>query len=144
MGQSKIGFVGKVKKEVLKNWDLKSDEVYYAEIDLEMLYKIIPQIKRFVALSEFPLITRDVSIVVKQEVSFAQIETLAREIGTMHLIAINFLEQYLGEKISAGYKGLVFSLLYQSSERTLTEAEIAPVHEKILQKLSQDLGAIIR
>ncbi|MCB9771535.1 MAG: phenylalanine--tRNA ligase subunit beta [Candidatus Omnitrophica bacterium] len=142
--KEKIGFLGKVSKDILKNWDLKSDDVYYAEIDLEKFYKLKPQIKRFVSLTDFPSITRDVSIAVKQDVSFGQIESLAREIGSTHLIAINFIEQYLGEKIAAGQKGLVFSLLYQSSQRTLTEAEIAPIHEKILQRLSQDFGAVIR
>ena len=142
--KQKIGFLGKVDKDVLKNWDLKSDDVYYAEIDLEKIYKMKPQAKHFVALSDFPSIARDVSIAVKQDINFSQIETLVREIGTAHLVAINFIEQYLGDKIAVGQKGLVFSLLYQSPQRTLTEAEIAPIHERILQRLSQDFGATIR
>ncbi len=142
--QDKVLSLNKIGKDVLKNWDLKSDDVYYAEIDLEALYKLKPQSRRFSPLSAFPSITRDVSLAVRPDVTFAQIESLAREHGGKYLIAVNFLEQYLGEKIAAGQKGLVFSLLYQSSTGTLTEAQIAPVHEQILQKFIQDLGAAIR
>ena len=62
------------------------------------------------------------------------------------IVACEFMQysQYFGEKIVAGQKGIVFSLVYQSSERTLTESEINPAHEKILQKLTQELSATIR
>jgi phenylalanyl-tRNA synthetase beta chain len=143
-GQDVIGSLGKINKDILRNWDLKTDDIYFAQINLQTLYNIKSQVKRFVALSDFPSITRDVSIAVKQAVHFSQIEALAREIGTQYLTNVHFLEQYLGEKIAAGQKGLVFSLVYQSSERTLTEAEIAPLHETILQRLQQDFGAAIR
>lgn len=143
-GQEVIGSLGKINKDILRNWDLKPDDVYFAQINLQVLYDIQPQVKRFAALSDFPSITRDVSIAVKQAVHFSQVEALAREIGAEYLTDIYFLEQYLGEKIAAGQKGLVFSLVYQSPQRTLTEAEIAPIHETILQRLQQDFGAVIR
>ncbi|MCB9758092.1 MAG: phenylalanine--tRNA ligase subunit beta [Candidatus Omnitrophica bacterium] len=143
-GQQVIGSLGKINKDILRNWELKTDDVYFAQINLQVLYNIQPQVKRFAALSGFPSITRDVSIAVKQSVPFAQVEALAQAVGAKYLTNVHFLEQYLGEKIAAGQKGLVFSLVYQSSERTLTEAEIAPLHEAILQRLQQDLGAAIR
>ncbi len=144
IGKEAVGTFGKVNKDILRSWEIKADDVYFAQLSLEALYKLKPQSKRFVALPEFPSITRDVSLAVSQEISFAQVETLVREIGEGYLVAINFLEQYLGEKIAAGKKGLVFSLTYQSLEKTLTESEIAPIHEKILQRLRQDLSAAIR
>jgi phenylalanyl-tRNA synthetase beta chain len=57
---------------------------------------------------------------------------------------VHFIEQYLGDKIQSGYKGLVFSCHYQSNARTLREDEVAAVHERILQALTQDLSAIRR
>lgn len=144
IGPRPVGTFGKVSREILRNWDIKSDDVYFAQLNLEALYQIKPLVKHFVGLPEFPSISRDVSVAVSSQVSFAQIEALAREIGAKHLVGINFLEQYLGEKIALGQKGLVFSLTYQSLEKTLTESEIAPIHEKILQKLQQDFGATIR
>lgn len=144
IGKTPAGSLIRVGKDILKNWDVKIEDVFYAEIDLEAVYKIKAPIKHFSPLPEFPSIIRDVSVAVRQDIPFSRIEALVRQTGGSVLVAVNFLEQYLGEKIASGQKGLVFSLVYQSPERTLTESQIAPVHEKVVQKLVQDLGAVIR
>lgn len=144
VGRDKFGVLGKVSKAVLKNWDIKTDDLFYAEIDIALLQKNKISLKHFKPLPEFPSITRDVSVAVNKDVPFSQIETIARRFGGEFLVGFHFLEQYLGEKIPVGQKGLVFSLIYQSSDRTLTEKEIAPTHEKILKALTSELGAAIR
>ena len=60
------------------------------------------------------------------------------------MYSIDFIEQYLGEKISAGQKGLVFSVVYQSRERTLRDEEVNAVHEKICQAIVNRFRAIRR
>ena len=140
----KVGILGKVSKEILKNWDIKTDDLYYGKLSLESLHAKRISLKHFKSLPEFPAITRDVSLAVKRDIPFSQIEALARRTGGAYLIGIHFLEQYLGEKIPAGQKGLVFSLVYQASDRTLTENEIVPTHNQILRVLVSDLGAVIR
>ena len=139
-----IGVFGKVDKDILKSWDLKSDDIYFAQIELENFSLKKAEEKFFVHLPEFPSMTRDVSLSVGKDLTFSRVATAVWEVGGPFLNAIHFREQYLGEKIAAGQKGIVFSLVYQSPERTLTENEIAPVHEKILQKLTQELSATIR
>ena len=140
----KVGILGKVNKTILKNWDIKTDDLFYAKLSLDSLRGKRMSLKHFEPLPGFPSITRDVSLAVKKDVPFSQIEALARRAGGGYLAGLYFLEQYLGEKIPAGQKGLVFSLVYQASDRTLTEGEIIPTHEKILKVLSRDLGAVIR
>ena len=139
-----IGRFGKIDKEVTKNWDLKSDDIYFAQIELGQFSLKQAEEKFFVHLPEFPAMTRDVSLAVGKDATFSRIATAVWEVGGPYLSAVHFREQYTGEKIADGQKGIVFSLVYQSPERTLTEAEISPVHEKILQKLTQDLKATIR
>jgi phenylalanyl-tRNA synthetase beta chain len=139
-----IGSFGKIDKEILKNWDLKSEDIYFAQIELAHFSLKQAEEKFFVHLPEFPSMTRDVSLAVAKDMTFSRITNVVLEVGGPFLNAIHFREQYTGEKIAAGQKGIVFSLVYQSPERTLTESEIAPVHEKILQKLTNELSAIIR
>lgn len=144
LGGEKIGSFGKLSKTILKNWDIKIEDLYFAQLNLEILRKKTHSLKHFKPLSGFPSITRDVSLAVKKEVSFQQIEILARRSGGSLLVGLNFLEQYLGEKIPAGQKGLVFSLIYQSNDRTLTDKEISPTHDKIVKSLVENFNATIR
>ncbi len=137
-----IGELGKVKKDILKNWDIKEDHVFFAEIRLNNLEK--SQARIYESVSEFPAVTRDVSLAVRQDVSFENIIETARQLGGSLLADIQFLEQYRGEKIPQGQRGLVFSLLYQSRERTLTEEEINSLHQRICQTIVDKFQARMR
>jgi phenylalanyl-tRNA synthetase beta chain len=139
-----IGVLGLIDRKVLKNWDIKSQDIYFAGLHLdEILTKPGKSIK-YQPISEFPAIVRDVSLSVKKEIPYKKIEEICRQKGGDILRSVHFIEQYLGDKIQPGNKGLVFSCHYQSNARTLREDEVSAVHEGILQALTHDLGAIRR
>ena len=94
---------------------------------------------KFSAIEGFPSMVRDISLAGKG-VSFDAIRSLCLENGKGLLKRIDFVELYCGDKIEAGYKGYVVSLLYQSSERTLTDEEVNGLHENITAKLIEVLG----
>ena len=139
-----LGSLGRVDRRILNNWDIKNQDVYYAGLHLDEIYLLPPRILKYKPISEFPAIVRDVSIAVKKEVPYKKIEEICSRQGGDILGSVQFIEQYSGEKIQAGYKGLVFSCQYQSTTKTLREEEVSAVHERILQALIQDLGAIRR
>ena len=57
---------------------------------------------------------------------------------------INLFDYYEGKQIPAGKKSLAYSLVYRSDDRTLTEEDINPIHEKIIANLKNKLGAVLR
>ncbi len=138
------GIVGKVNRKVLDNWDIKNQDIYFAAVYLEPLWAVPAKAKKYQPISEFPAIVRDVSMAVGKDVPYKKIEDICRQQGGDILRSVQFIEQYLGDKIQPGCKGLVFSCQYQSNARTLREDEVSTVHERILQALSRDLGAIRR
>jgi phenylalanyl-tRNA synthetase beta chain len=139
-----LGCIGKISTSVLSNWDIKSDQVFYAELDLEKLFHLCKPQSKYQPLFEFPSVQRDISLAVKTDVSFAQVQHIARELGSGLLTSIQFVEEYLGDKIPAGHRGIVFSLTYQSKERTLREEEVNAIHARISESLVRDLHAIKR
>ena len=139
-----LGSFGKVDRAILNNWDIKNQDIYFAGIHLDEIYPLPRKTLKYQPSSEFPAIVRDVSLAVKKETPYKKIEETCIKHGGDILKSVNFIEQYLGDKIPAGTKGLVFSCQYQSNTRTLREDETAQVHERILQALIQDLGAIRR
>lgn len=136
-----VGVLGKVASSAMTKWDIKAGAVYFAQVDLQALYDHERAPARFVPMVEFPSVIRDVSLAVKQEVSYEQVQTICRAKGGEILKSVRFIEQYIGEKIQPGYKGLVFSLTYQSAQGTLKEERVNAVHEGICQSLMNDLGA---
>jgi phenylalanyl-tRNA synthetase beta chain len=139
-----LGEIGRICDDVLMNWDIKIKDVYFGFIDLESLLGLARLQKKFQTISGYPAITRDVSLAVKEDVSYQQLEQLVLRMGGELLGRMTFNEQYLGEKIPAGYRGLVFTLSYQSAERTLREEEVNTLHEKTVQTIIEQFGAIRR
>ena len=136
------GQAGKLHREILKNWDIKEESVFFAEILLDGFDT--SKNKTFQPLCEFPAITRDVSLAIKKDIPFQTVQDVACQFGGELLVDIKFLEQYLGEKIPAGQRGIVFSFTYQSHQRTLTEEEINKLHQQICQAFVEKLEAKIR
>ena len=75
---------------------------------------------------------------------FEAIKKVIAQTKTGMLTEVRFKEQYLGDKIEKGKRGIVFSLVYQLKTRTLTEAEVNVLHEKICQKIIDSCRAVIR
>nr|HPN56040.1 phenylalanine--tRNA ligase subunit beta [Candidatus Omnitrophota bacterium] len=100
-----------------------------------------PSFKKF---SEFPGVTRDISLAVKEDVSFQKVKEVILKQGGALLEDVAFLEEYRGEKIQPGYKGFIFSIVYRSSLKTLTEEDISIAHGDIAQALIDQLGVVMR
>lgn len=139
-----VGFLGRVASSAIQKWDIKTGPVFFAQIDVEEIYNHKRPAVKYSPIIEFPSIIRDVSLAIKNETTYDQIKTICHSKGGDILKSIRFIEQYTGEKIQAGFRGVVFSLTYQSAQGTLKEEDVSRVHEHICQSLMSELGAIRR
>lgn len=140
----KIGSMFALDRDALDRLDIKNKEAYLLEVSLDKAFAFAKMQKEFKPMPRYPGITRDISLVVKEEVLFGDIEQLLEEKGRPLLREVRVADFYKGQQIPAGYRGLTISCLYGSLERTLTEAEVAPLHNQLCGLLSEKLGATIR
>ncbi len=139
-----VGSFGAVSKDILQNFGIKNAEVFYAQIKIPYSDMRLDSGRRFTPLSPFPAVTRDVSLAVEQGIPYQDIVAVIQREGGTLLRKVSFTEEYIGEKIPAGQRGLVLSLLYQSDQRTLTEDEVNAVHQSVLDKITATFPAKIR
>lgn len=139
-----IGFIGRVATGALNKWDIKIGSVYFAQIDIQGLYAVNPKPAKFVPMVEFPAVIRDISLGLSSETTYDQIKAVCYSKGGGILKSVRFIEQYTGEKIQAGHRGIVFSLTYQSPTKTLKEEDVNVVHEGICQALINEFHAVRR
>jgi phenylalanyl-tRNA synthetase beta chain len=130
------GRIGRVRDEVLARFDIKKSRLYFAELDLDGVLMTAEPLRKFLELNDFPSMTRDLSLAVR-DVSFDAITSECMRLGAGLLQKINFVELYSGDKMDAGFRGYVFSLVYQSKERTLTDEEVNTLNEKIAARLTE-------
>jgi phenylalanyl-tRNA synthetase beta chain len=138
-----FGISGEVKKEILGRFDISSP-VYACELQLHKLLEHIHPEKKFVPLPRFPSVERDISLIVPQEVSSEEITALISKIGRELVVKVALVDQYFGEQIPSGFRGLTYSIEYNSVERTLTAEEVDRLHTEVRQALTKELKVQFR
>ena len=88
-------------------------------------------------LPRFPAVERDLALVCDAELPAAEIEQTIRAGGGKLLTGVTLFDVYQGAQIMAGCKSVAYRLTFQSSEGTLTDAQLDPVLEKIFKKLRE-------
>ena len=139
-----LGLMAKLEKSVLDKLDIKNKDVFVLELSLDRLLLFINLNKKFSHLPIYPGIFRDISLILKDEILVGDILEAIRKEGRPLLREARVADYYKGKQIPPGFKGLTLSCLYRSDERTLTEAEIKPVHSRICNLLTERFRAQVR
>lgn len=138
-----LGTIGEIHPEVLDNYGI-GKRVYIAEIDLDTVYSLANDTIVFKSLPKYPAITRDIALVVKNEVEVAAIEEVIMDNAGGLVEACKLFDVYKGDQIGQGYKSVAYSIVYRSLDKTLTDDDVVAVHDKILAELKARLGAELR
>ncbi|MTH52905.1 phenylalanine--tRNA ligase subunit beta [Bacillus mangrovi] len=136
------GITGQLHPTVQKDLDLP--ETYVFELMLEDLFSAEAEEIRYSVIPRFPSITRDIALVVNKEVPAGEILNVIKETGGKLLSEAAIFDLYEGERMEDGKKSVAFSLIYLDPERTLTDEEVTKTHEKVLEAVSGQFGAVLR
>lgn len=135
--------LGLVKKNLLKQADLKQD-VFYAEIDWDLLSKLYTQEFSFKEISKYPEVRRDLSLVLPKTAKFEQVKKVSKQVEKKLLKEINVFDIYEGDKLEENQKSYSVSFVLQDIEKTLNDAIIDKTMQKLIAAFENELGAIIR
>jgi len=128
---------------LLANYDIKT-RVVYCELDLDKVIQFSSRELRAQPIPRYPGVSRDMAVLVPTSVPAARVEELIYQGGGDLLKEVRLFDVYCGDQVPKGYRSLAYSLLYQSPERTLTDEEVAEIHNRILQLLEREAGARLR
>jgi len=137
------GWVGELHPLVLGG-DLAGSPAM--ELDLERLVRLGAGVARtYRPIPVHPSLLRDLAVSLPQEISSEAVELAIREAaGAGGLLeGVRVFDVYTGEQVGEGRRSLALSLSFRAAERTLSEEDVAPAWEKILQRL-RELGGELR
>ena len=98
----------------------------------------------FKALSRFPAVRRDISLVLPEAVSASAVRECIGDTGIDMLQNLELFDVYQGEGVDSGMKSISLGLTFRSSSRTLGDAEVNAALAVILDSLSVKLEAALR
>jgi phenylalanyl-tRNA synthetase beta chain len=147
----RLGRFGQIHPQLRQERDLPED-VYGFELDLEVLVSAIDkersQSSGFKPYSLFPASDRDLAFFVETHISVTELERTMRKAATTSngslLSSVELFDEYRGEHVSVGQRSLAFRLVYRAGDRTLTDDEVNPVHQKVRDALEDKFRVSLR
>ncbi len=143
LGEMSVGTFGEVHPGVLENYDLPY-KAYLFEFDLEALVNAAVFAKRFEPISIYPKVERDLAIVVDKAVLSNMPIELIYTTGGEWVESVRLFDVYEGEQVPEGKKSLAYAIVYHSANETLTDKAVNALHDKVVIRLNQELGAELR
>ncbi|UZD24541.1 phenylalanine--tRNA ligase subunit beta [Algoriphagus halophytocola] len=143
LGQKELGTIGLVDEKALKQAEVRQ-EVFYAELNWDLLCKKASGLKKYEEISKFPEVRRDLSLVIDKKIAYDQVKTVANKAGGKLLKRVGVFDVYQGDKIEAGKKAYALSFHLQDQEKTLTDKVIDKTMSKLIQAFEKEVGALIR
>jgi phenylalanyl-tRNA synthetase beta chain len=118
------GIVGELHPAVADEWELRGARLVVAELDIAGLGGGEVRAVQAVAPPRHPPAERDLAIVVPEATPSATVASAIRESAGPELVSLTLFDIYRGTPLMASEKSLAWRLVFQSRDRTLTEAEI--------------------
>ena len=117
--------------------------VFLAELDLEHLIPHLAHTYRYDPVPEFPVVTRDMSVLLDEHVEFIDLANIVCHASGL-VKATNIVETYRGEGIAPGKKSMTFSVTLAASDRTLTSEDVDAAVATISRELVLKFDGVMR
>ncbi len=135
---------GKVDKKIIKSFGIKQ-ELYYADFNWDLILNLVLNTKiKYLEVSKFPSVKRDLSLLIDKEVTFKELNTIAKQTETKILKSVNLFDVYEGDKLPEGKKSYALSFILEDNTKTLTDKYIDKVMNKLISSYETKLGAEVR
>lgn len=137
-----IGMLGEIHPTTLKREGI--DPTVYFEMDLTAFLEIKTGKIKYSAVSKFPAVTRDIAIIVKDDVSITNLTRSMKKAGGSILANVDVFDVYKGEHVQQGYKSVALTMTFVDPTKTLVDATINELFNKVYAQLQKDYNAIMR
>ena len=141
MNENEIGYFGQLHPAISLKLNFKK-EVFIFDLNLDLISE--KNKTQYKALSKFPIVKRDISIVVDEDITFTMISENIEKNASDLLVNLELFDIYQGKGIEKGKKSVALGLTFQSIRSTLTDEEINNNMHSLINGLSDHLNAKLR
>jgi phenylalanyl-tRNA synthetase beta chain len=140
-GEDELGVVGELHPRTAAAFELPRGVLAF-RLSLDALVRRMVLVPQYRQIPRLPAVLRDLAVVVDDAVAAAAVEALVREEPLVE--AVTVFDVYKGPPLPPAKKNLAFAISYRAPDRTLTDADADAVHERIVNRLRERLGAELR
>ena len=140
LGSEEIGSLGLVSVYTMSESKIKRTNVAMFEINVDKLVPLDSRTNEFKHLPQFPLVEKDLSILVDDDVKWEDITKVIKS----KVKSIEFIEEYRGNQVPIGKKSITLRVKIGNEDSTMTSDEINTKMNNIMKTLSNQCKAVLR
>ncbi len=126
-----VGTIGRLAESIAASYKFRQP-VFVAELDLTALLGSNERPNLYTPLPRYPSVTRDITLLIDREVSFAELVQFIAEQGAHDCTGVKLVGVYEGQNIPADQRSITLRMEYRSDERTLRDDEVEAQHRLLL------------
>ncbi len=138
-----LGQLARLRPEVAKEFGIKQ-EVFFIDIDIEILSSLQAAPKSFHSLPVFPGVKRDIALLVPAAVKAGELLETLRSSKEKFIEQCEIFDIYQGKPLDPGVKSVAISVTYRSPTKTLTEKNVNKSHTKLINLLTSKFNGSLR
>ena len=133
----KVGILGKLHPNMAK-------DAYAFEINLSILKDIRVGSIKFKEINKFPTIEKDMAFIVNKNTLSEEISKEIKKAGGKLVTNVSIFDIYIGDNIGKDNKSIAFKVTFEDYNKTLTDEEVMPIFNKIIDNVENKFNAKIR
>ncbi len=137
-----IGVLGEEAKKTTKFFGIKKQRATVCELNLDLIYSNSKKNDKFEQLSKFPVVFRDLSMIVEPRTRVADVERIIYESGGELLVDVDLFDLYVNSETRE--RSMAFHLIFSHSERTLKAEEIDKIVDNIVKMIEGSDGIEVK
>ncbi|WP_008314296.1 phenylalanine--tRNA ligase subunit beta [Leptolyngbya sp. PCC 6406] len=146
-GRLRLGSFGQIHPQLCQQRDLPG-EVYVFQLNWPVLVTCLAagrqKAVKFSPYSTYPASDRDLAFYAPVAIPVSDLEKVMVKTGGKLLDGVTLFDEYRGESVPEGQRSLAFRLVYRASDRTLTDEDVDPVHQKVRKALEKQFQVVLR
>lgn len=144
LNEVSIGHLGRLNPDIPGRCDIKSDNLFIFEIDVDTLLEALPDNRAsYKSYGKYPAVFRDISIIVDKKVESGKILYIINKVGGSLVESAELIGIFKGEKLGASRKSLTYRISYRSNEGTLDGDHVNSLTEKVIKSLMEETGGTL-
>ncbi len=119
--------------------------VCYADFNwVQLMKKTMKNKVKYKELSNFPVVSRDLALLLDKNIDFSQIEKIAFNTERKFLKRVELFDVYEGRSLPEGKKSYAVNFILHDENRTMSNEQIEKIMHHLIQELMAKLNAELR
>lgn len=137
-----IGRIGEIHPKILEDFDING-RVFYFDFSVEEIQNVYSEEYSYKKINRMPSSEFDISVIVDKALLWKEIEDAIMGLGDEHIVRVYPFDIYEGAEIGDNKKSMAFRVVLQSEEKTLADADIKNILDRVINKM-EEIGGQVR